>query len=277
MSGIVGIGLQLTMGASLMIGASMDVSDSLQDNINWSGQDAYFQDVLPKVLNYDPTGSFGFGFEDNVSFRYHSVDLKNLRFVNQKLSQLQYEVLEVHDNAGNDVAVLKTLETMNGASNEIQVKVREDVKYENLKSARFRLVIKLPVELKRVTVPLKEGSHALGDVTVQVSAIMKESRTSESTLNGWTTVEEHPVTTVSYSQDKSSSGDVKQVHLLGLSGIGYSPIVESWKSFRSGTMNYHITFDGEPSQLELIDSVNMKRFSYNMLMEFKTGQIMIDP
>lgn len=276
MSGIMGVGLQLAMGVSLIISASMNTGDGLQDNVNWDKQDAYFQDVLPKVISYDPKSNVGVGFDNNVPFRYYSVNLKNLRFVNQQLSHLQYEVLEVRDNAGNDVAVIKTLETMNEASPKIQIKVSEDVMHENLKSARFRLIMTLPIELKRATVPLKEGSYTLGEVTVKIGAILKGSRTSTSTINDWTITEEHATTTVSYSQDKSASTDTNHLHLLGFNDSKYLPIFESWKSFGHNTKNYHVTFEGELSQLELIDPVSMKLFSYDIVMDFKTGEIMID-
>lgn len=277
MSGLIGIMLQLSMGASLTVGANLNAGGDLQDHVNREKQDSYFREVLPQVISYDPNNSFKVGFDDNhVPFHYYSASLENLIFANQALSRIQYKVLEIRDKARNDVSKVKQLESVDAMDNKIHFKVGEDVPYSDLKYARFRLSMVLPVGLKRTTIPLAEDSHIFGKMTVKVSNITKDHKTSNLTIKDKTVAEERPTTTISYSYDQSASGEAKQAYLLGLSGYEYTPISKSWESSVEGIKTYHVTFNGEPRELELIELVSTENFIYNMILDFKTGKTKIE-
>ena len=275
MSGVVGVGLRLAMGAALTVGVNLDPGGGFQDKVDRREQDAYFREVLPKVASYDPNGSFGFGMDNDLKYNYYSVSLKNLSFVNQDLSRIQYKVLEIRDSAGNDVAAIKNLEELDDFSSEVQLKVKEDADQENLKFARFRLAIEIPAELKRVTVPVEEGEHSLGRVNVNIESVIRDSWTDTSMVNGMETVTEHPITSVTYAHDKSSLNDSQQVHVMGLNNQSYAEISGSGESSSNGIKSYHVTFEGSPSELEIIDIVGMELFSYDLTVDLKTGNIMI--
>ncbi|GAA4651357.1 hypothetical protein GCM10023116_36410 [Kistimonas scapharcae] len=276
MSGVVGVGLRLAMGAALTVGVNLDSGGGFQDKVDRGEQDTYFREVLPKVASYDPNGSFGFGMDNDLKYNYYSVSLKNLSFVNQDLSRIQYKVLEIRDSAGNDVAAIKNLEELDDFSSEVQLKVKEDASHENLKYARFRLAIEIPAELKRETVPVEEGEHSLGRVNVKIESVMTDSWSETMMVDGQTTVKEHPVTSVSYSHNKSSLNDSQQVYVMGLNNQSYANISGTGDSSVNGVKSYHVTFEGKPSELELIDIVGMELFSYDLVVDLKTGNIMID-
>ncbi len=276
MSGVVGVGLRLAMGAALTVGVNLDSGGGFQDKVDRGEQDAYFREVLPNVASYDPNGSFGFGMDNDLRYNYYSVSLANLSFVNQDLSRIQYKVLEIRDSAGNDVSAIKNLEELDDFSSEVQLKVKEDTAHENLKYARFRLAIEIPAELKRMTVPLEEGEHVLGRVNVKIDSVMTDSWSETMTVNGQTSVVEHPITTVSYSHNKSSLSDSQQVYVMGLNSQGYADISGTGDSSVNGVKSYHVTFEGNPTQLELIDIVGMELFSYDMTVDLQTGSVVID-
>ncbi len=275
MSGVVGVGLRLAMGAALTVGVNLDSGGGFQDKVDRREQDAYFREVLPTVASYDPNGSFGFGMENDLKYNSYPVSLKNLSFVNQDLSRIQYKVLEIRDSAGNDVAAIKNLEELDDFSSEVLLKVKEDTAHENLKFARFRLAIEIPSELKRITVPAEEGSHALGKVSVSIDSFIKDSWSETMTVDGIETVKEHPITSVSFSHNKSSLNDSQQVYVMGMNKQSYAKISGSGTSSSNGVKSYHVTFEGAPTQLEIIDIVGMELFSYDLTVDLKTGNIII--